>query len=167
MNDPTEPYRPTSMWFQALHAADLIKPLELTLLRHTGVSLVTWATRQHGGLPYIPTLILTTVGRRSGRLHHTPLGFTSDGGGWVVVASYGGSPTHPAWYLNLAETPLAWVTVNRRKDIPVEAKTVTDDERERLWQLLTARPSNYEHHQERAQGVRELPVVVLTPKPAR
>jgi hypothetical protein len=40
------------MWFQALHAAGLIKPLELALLRHTGVSLVTWATRRHGNLPY-------------------------------------------------------------------------------------------------------------------
>lgn len=164
MDDPTEPYRPTAMWYQALHSAGLIKPLELTVLRHTGVSLVTWATRQHGGLPYIPTLILTTVGRRTGRLQHVALGFTDDEEGWVIVASYGGSPTHPAWYLNLQETPLAWVTVNRRKDIPVEATTVTGAERERLWKLVTSRPNNYEHHQERAENIRELPVVVLRPR---
>jgi hypothetical protein len=77
-NDPTEPCRPTAIWFQALHAAGLVKPIEVTVLRHTGISMVTWATRAQGGLPYIPTLILTTVGRRSGRLHHTPPGFTAD-----------------------------------------------------------------------------------------
>jgi deazaflavin-dependent oxidoreductase (nitroreductase family) len=160
-NDPTEPYRPTAMWFQALHAAGLVRPIELAVLRHTGVSMVTWATRAHGNLPYIPTLILTTIGRRSGRLHHAPLGFTDDGEAWIVVASYGGSPTHPAWYLNLQPAAPAWVTVNREKDIPVTAETVEGPERNRLWQLITSRPSNYESHQRRADGVRELPIVVL------
>jgi deazaflavin-dependent oxidoreductase (nitroreductase family) len=163
MLDPTEHYRPDDMWYQALHAAGLIKPLELAVLRHTGVSLVTWATRRHGNLPYISTLILTTVGRRSGALHHAPLGCTEDDGRWVVVASYGGSPTHPAWYLNLVDNGLAWVTVNRRKDIPVTVTTAVGEERARLWALVTSKPSNYPHHQERAPS-RELPVVVLTPR---
>jgi hypothetical protein len=55
----------------------------------------------------------------------------------------------------------AWVTVNREKDIPVTAETVEGVERERLWALVTSKPGNYESHQRRAEGVRELPVVVL------
>src|SRR5918994_4172558 len=50
-------------------------------------------------------LLLTTRGRRSGRLRRTPLIYGRDGDRYVVVASYGGSPQHPDWYLNLRDDP--------------------------------------------------------------
>ena len=53
----------------------------------------------------MPTLLLTTRGRRSGRLRRTPLIYGRDGDRYVVVASYGGSPQHPDWYFNLADDP--------------------------------------------------------------
>ena len=52
----------------------------------------------------VPTLLLTTRGRRSGRLRRTPLIYGRDGDAYVVVASYGGTPDHPDWYLNLTAT---------------------------------------------------------------
>jgi deazaflavin-dependent oxidoreductase (nitroreductase family) len=52
-----------------------------------------------------PVILLTTKGRRSGREHVTPLNFTRDGDNIVVIASKGGSSTHPDWYMNLVANP--------------------------------------------------------------
>ena len=53
----------------------------------------------------VPTLLLSTTGRRSGEQRTTPLIYGQDGDAYVVVASKGGHPTHPSWYLNLVAVP--------------------------------------------------------------
>lgn len=64
-------------------------------------------------------LVLTTVGRSSGREHTTPVAWFGDDDGWLVVASAGGAATNPDWYRNLAAHPdRATVELDGRK-IPV------------------------------------------------
>ncbi len=106
------------------------------------------------------TLILTTRGRSSGQLRATPLIYGRDGDSYVVVASKGGAPTHPAWYLNLEKDPRAEIQV-WADTVPVSARVATGPERDRLWRLMVAQWPAYEDY--RTKTSREIPVVVLEP----
>lgn len=107
-----------------------------------------------------PTLLLTTTGRRSGEQRTTPLIFGRDGEDFLIVASVGGSPKHPAWYLNLQADPHASVQV-RGDHVDVTARTASDDEKPRLWRIVNEVWPNYDVYQSRTDRV--IPVVVLTP----
>jgi deazaflavin-dependent oxidoreductase (nitroreductase family) len=103
-------------------------------------------------------LILTTQGARSGLPRESPLAFSRDGDRLVVVASKGGSPTHPAWYFNLVANPDVVVEVLGER---FEAKaTVADgDEYERLYkQHADLMPGFWEY---RRKTSRKIPVIVL------
>jgi deazaflavin-dependent oxidoreductase (nitroreductase family) len=79
----------------------------------------------------------TTTGRRSGRPRTNPLTYARDGGDYVVVGSNYGKAHHPAWSANLIAEPRATIHIQGR-ELPVEAELVTDqDERQRLWTLMT------------------------------
>jgi deazaflavin-dependent oxidoreductase (nitroreductase family) len=108
-----------------------------------------------------PILLLTTTGRRSGRKRTTPLLYLADGDALVLVASDGGAPTHPAWFLNLEANPDVEVQV-RREHQTMCAQRASAEERERLWPRLVAMYAPYESYQRRAR--REIPVVVLEPR---
>src|SRR6202171_1576975 len=75
-------------------------------------------------------LLLTTEGRTSGEARTTPLIHRTDGERWVVVASKGGSPEHPAWYQNLQANPEATIEVKDER-VPVRASTAEGEERAR------------------------------------
>src|SRR5204862_613728 len=68
---------------------------------HTRRYLETGGREGHEWRPGVPTLLLTTTGRRSGVKRRTALIYGRDNADYVVVASKGGAPGHPAWYLNL------------------------------------------------------------------
>src|SRR6266508_3658242 len=106
----------------------------------------------------VPTLILTTTGRRSGQPRSAPLIFGQDGDAYVVVASKGGAARHPAWYLNLVDQPKVEVQV-RGERFEAVARTAGGDERSRLWRLMTGIWPDYDVYQERT--ARQIPVVVL------
>ncbi|HWA65389.1 MAG TPA: nitroreductase family deazaflavin-dependent oxidoreductase [Mycobacteriales bacterium] len=108
----------------------------------------------------VPTLLLTHTGRVSGKAHTTPLIFAADGEDYVVVASMGGAPVHPQWYLNLEANPTARVQV-RADHVDVHARVAEGDERRRLWDLVCAAWPNYNAYQSRTERV--IPVVVLSP----
>ncbi len=108
-----------------------------------------------------PILLLSTTGRRSGRSRTTPLQYMEDGENMVVVASNGGNPWHPAWWLNLERNPDAEVQVRNEKR-RVKAEKAEGEERERLWQLVVEMYSGYEGYRKTAN--REIPVVVLRPQ---
>jgi len=108
-------------------------------------------------------LVLHTTGRRSGQPRQTPLSYTKDGDAYVVIASDGGSPRHPDWYLNLEDHPDAEVEVGGRRR-PVRAETVSGDERDRLWGQAVRSFGGYAAYQTRTD--REIPVVRLVPEPA-
>jgi deazaflavin-dependent oxidoreductase (nitroreductase family) len=88
------------------------------------------------GLLGLPSLMLTTTGRRSGQQRCQPLLYTLDGDGYVVVATNFGLPTHPGWSANLLANPDAIIEVRGRR-IPARAELAEGSERERLWRLVT------------------------------
>lgn len=110
--------------------------------------------------PWGRYLVLHTTGRRSGQVRQTPLSYTKDGDAYVVIASDGGSPRHPDWYLNVGSDPHAEVQIGGRRQ-PVRAETVTGDERERLWRTAVASFPGYAGYQSRTD--RQIPVVRLSP----
>ena len=107
-----------------------------------------------------PVLLLETVGRKSGKRRTPPLLYLGDGDRLVLVASKGGAPRHPDWWLNLRSGPRTTVQVGRRR-MTVEAEEVSGPERDRLWPLLTRMYPAYAEYQKRT--AREIPVVVLRP----
>jgi deazaflavin-dependent oxidoreductase (nitroreductase family) len=104
-------------------------------------------------------LLLTTTGRKSGEERTTPLIYQPDGDRYVVVASKGGAPEHPAWYLNLAENPTVELQVMDER-FTAQAATAEGEERERLWKLMAATWPAYDKYQSSTD--RAIPVVVLT-----
>lgn len=107
-----------------------------------------------------PALLLTTTGRTSGEARTAPLIFARDGEDYLIVASVGGMPKHPAWYLNLQADPRAQIQVGASV-LDVVARTASDAEKPRLWGIVNAVWPNYETYQGRTDRV--IPVVVLTP----
>lgn len=102
-------------------------------------------------LGLIPSLLITTVGRRSGRPRSNPLLYVPDGDAFVVVGSNWGQARQPSWALNLLADPNARVTI-RGRDIPVRGQPVDGVERDRLWHRLVAEWPAYETYLERAGG---------------
>ena len=105
-------------------------------------------------------LLLTAKGRRSGKPRSVPLGYLIDNDSYLVIASYGGSANHPAWYLNLLNEPSATILVKGGR-IAVTAHKVDTEAREQLWFRVVAKASIYQKYQDRTQ--RQIPLVLLTP----
>ena len=106
----------------------------------------------------VSCLILTTKGRRSGEPRDAPLIYGTDGEDLMVVASKGGAPEPPAWYLNLQAEPEVEAQV-RADRFRARARTATPDERPRLWARMAEIWPQYESYQRKTE--REIPVVVL------
>ena len=107
-------------------------------------------------------LLLTTRGRVSGLRHTVPLLYLPDGRGYVVIASFGGRPRHPDWYLNLTAPmhPQVEVQVQGRRE-KVVARTATPEERAIWWPRVVAAYEGYREYQSKTD--REIPVVFLHP----
>jgi deazaflavin-dependent oxidoreductase (nitroreductase family) len=108
----------------------------------------------------VPTLLLTATGRRTGEKRTSALIFGRDGDDYLVVASMGGAPKHPVWYLNLQANPDATIQVQAEK-LAVVARTASAAEKPRLWKMVTDVWPNYDVYQSRTD--RDIPVVVLSP----
>ncbi|GAA2410318.1 nitroreductase family deazaflavin-dependent oxidoreductase [Actinomadura vinacea] len=108
-----------------------------------------------------PTLLLTTVGRRSGRPRTIAIIYGRDGNDHLLIASRGGAPKHPHWYLNLQANPEAEIQV-KSEIIQVTAHTAAEAEKPRLWKIMTGIWPNYDVYQERTDRI--IPVVVLRPR---
>jgi deazaflavin-dependent oxidoreductase (nitroreductase family) len=108
----------------------------------------------------VPSLLLTTTGRKSGEQFVFPLFYGEDGGSYFVIASKGGAPKHPVWYLNLVADPNVEVQVGTTK-IRARARTATGAERARLWEKSLEFWPPYADYQKKTE--REIPVVVLDP----
>lgn len=119
-----------------------------------------WDSAPVGGPGPIPTLLLTTTGRRSGNPILMPLIYGETGGNYIVVASKGGAPKHPGWYLYLAAHPDVEVQILARR-FQATARTASGAERAELWKQMAAIYPPYNDYQ--AKTDREIPVVVLEP----
>ena len=107
-----------------------------------------------------PALLLTTRGRRTGEPRTSALIFGRDGDDYLVVASMGGAPRHPQWYLNISADPHAEVQV-RAEHVRVVGRTASVAEKPRRWQIMAGIWPNYDVYQTRTE--RDIPVVVLSP----
>lgn len=107
-------------------------------------------------------LVLTVTGRKSGKERHHALIFDVDDSGdepkYVIVASMGGAPVHPQWYLNLTANPDVELQIKGEK-FAARARTAEGEERSRLWELMNRNWPNYDVYATRTD--REIPVVVL------
>ena len=119
-----------------------------------------WDSTVVGGPGVLPVLLLTTKGRKSGAMRTLPLIYGTANGGFVIIASKGGAPSHPAWFLNLVETPECEIQV-AHDYFRVRARTAEGAERETLWEQLAAIYPPYDDYQ--AATTRKIPVVVLNP----
>ncbi len=107
----------------------------------------------------VPTLLLTTRGRKSGKLRRTALIYGKDGEErYLLVASKGGAPEHPSWYLNLVAHPEVEVQVGPDKFV-ARARTADAREKPRLWQLMTSIWPDYDVYQKKTG--RDIPVVIV------
>ncbi len=119
-----------------------------------------WDATIGGGKGMIPTLLLTTVGRKSGKDITLPLIFGESGPNYVIVASKGGAPAHPAWYLNLQAHPEVRVQVKAKKFKAI-AHTADAEERAKLWPQMVEIYGPYADYQKKTD--RQIPIVVLKP----
>jgi deazaflavin-dependent oxidoreductase (nitroreductase family) len=109
-------------------------------------------------------LLLTTIGKRSGKLRSRALPYHRDDARFVVVGSNGGGPKDPDWVWNVRADGSAWVHVKRRK-APVAAHVAEGDEYARLFAMIAAKGDSLPRYQERAsQFGRTVPLVVLEPR---
>jgi deazaflavin-dependent oxidoreductase (nitroreductase family) len=107
----------------------------------------------------VPTLLLTTKGRRSGQPRRTALIYGRDGDDYAVVASYGGAPEHPLWYRNLETDPEVDVQVGADR-FKARAHTANAEEKARLWPVMTSIWPDYDEYQKKTD--RDIPVVILS-----
>lgn len=110
---------------------------------------------------FLPTLLLKTIGRRSGRPSVTPLIYGIYGGCWVVVGSKGGSPDHPAWYYNLKEQKETVFQV-ASQCYRAAWREPQGKEWSAVWEYMAELFPNYKSYQESA-GTRRIPLVMLKP----
>jgi proline iminopeptidase len=142
------------------HLPDWIQDHVRRYLESAGRDGHMWDSSIRGGPGLVPTLLLVTRGRRSGNQQTLPLIYGETEGGYVIVASRGGAPTHPAWYLNLVANPEVRVQVVAER-FRATARTAGGAERETLWRQMARIFPPYNEYQGRTE--REIPVVVLEP----
>ena len=106
-----------------------------------------------------PVILLTTTGAKSGRKHVTPLNFSRDGTDLVVIASKGGSATHPDWYLNLVANPEVEIEDGPSK-FRARATVAREPRRTRLYDAQAKVMTFFEGYRKRVKA-REIPVVVF------
>ena len=107
-----------------------------------------------------PICMITAVGRRTGNLRTIPLLTIPYEDDYILVASSGGAPSHPAWYYNLINDPRIEITVNS-KTFAAHAKKLSDDEKESIWPFIIKACPFYEEY--RQKTTRNIPVFICSP----
>ncbi len=116
--------------------------------------------RLGGSMMGFNVLLLHTVGRKSGKERVTPLGYFRQDGGYLLAASNAGRPKHPAWYLNLMNSPRTKVEI-MGQTIPVTAETLSGEARAQGWQQVISSAPQYARYEK--MTTRQLPVIFLKP----
>ena len=119
-----------------------------------------WDSTHLGGPGLLPTLLLTTTGRKTGEPRALPLIYGTVGDSYVVIASKGGMPSHPIWYLNLEAHPECEGQVGAKR-LTARARVVEGEERERIWNQMVEVYPPYVDYKKATERI--IPVVVLDP----
>lgn len=122
-----------------------------------------WRFRRSGGkaraFGKFPQLLLTTVGRKTGQERTVPLFYLEQDGQLIVIASFGGSDVHPAWWLNMRESARGKVEIHG-ESYEVTPTALEGEERDRAWQAMVAFWPAYDSYATKTD--RLIPVVALT-----
>ena len=110
----------------------------------------------------IPCVILTTTGRKTGKIRKTPLVRVPHGEGYLVVASMGGQPKHPVWYHNVVAADTVDIQIGSEKKT-YRMREATPAEETDLWPQLEDMYPDYKEYRARTEGVRHIPVLIFTP----
>ncbi len=108
-------------------------------------------------------LLLTTTGARTGERRTTPVAFHRQGDRYVIAATKGGAPSHPAWYHNLVKDPNVTIEVGTEK-FPARATVVKGAERDRLYETHASAMPHLGFREYPKRTKRVIPVIVLEPK---
>lgn len=136
------------------------------LARWTGFSPVSLQYALAGGNRYMPVLLLTTIGSKSGELRTVVLPYLEWEGRYVVVGSNAGGPTDPHWVGNIRGDEHCWLRIARR-NLAATGHVASGAERKRLFESVVRHKPNVARYQERASSFgREIPLVVLVPRNA-
>ena len=145
-----------------MRIADRVWPVTRNVMKgHTLAYRATGGLIGHRipGAP--PMLLLDHVGAKSGTKRTSPLAYVKDGKNYVIVASKGGHPKHPAWYHNLRANPDTTIQVGSKRHA-VRARVANATEHKRLWPKAVEAYSGYTGYQERTE--RKIPLVILAPR---
>ncbi len=131
------------------------------LFKSVQIAVFRWTNgRSMSSMRGMPLLLLTTVGRKTGRPRTTPLMYIRDGDDYVITASNGGNDKHPAWFYNLQASSQVQIEVPSQR-FQVSASVVTPAERERLWPQLVAQAPFFDNYQKGT--TRLIPMIRLRP----
>ena len=113
-----------------------------------------------GKIGKVPVLLLTTMGRKSGKQRTLPLVYIMDGPAYVITASAGGADKNPGWFFNIRSNPQAAIQV-KEKHIKVTAEIAGPEKKSELWARLVEVAPNFAGYEKRTS--REIPMVILHP----
>jgi deazaflavin-dependent oxidoreductase (nitroreductase family) len=143
------------------------KSVDRFLVRWVGWSLITWGYARAGGHRYQPTLLLQTIGARSGLIRTSVLPYYPVGDDLVVCGSNGGGPRDPMWVHNVRSDGHCWLRIKRHL-VPADARVAVGAERDRLFPVVSELHPGLQRYQDQASSYgRDVPLVVLTRRPAR
>ncbi len=132
------------------------------ILTRFQIAVFRWTNgRAMSALRGMPILLLTTVGRKTGKSRTTPLMYIRDGERYVITASNSGRAVHPAWFHNLQASPQAQIEVPGKR-LVVSAVVATQGERDRLWPQLVSKAPFFDGYQRNTP--RLIPMVLLEPR---
>ena len=135
------------------------------LIRWFNRRVMSRLRRRGGTFRGLDTVVLGTIGKKTGEQRFVPVAsFPSDGGGWIVVASANGAPRNPAWYYNIAAHPGSVLVQLAGKETPVDAEELHGAERAAAWERVIATAPWFRDYAKATD--REIPVIRLTAKPA-
>jgi deazaflavin-dependent oxidoreductase (nitroreductase family) len=137
----------------------LLKVLNLANSLHVGIYRLSRG-KFVNRIANLPVLLITTIGRKSGKPHTNPVVFLIDGNDYLVSASAGGMDWHPGWYLNLKHFPEAKIEIGT-EPCQIRAEIVAGAERDRLYEKFKTASSNFSKYEKGTSRV--IPVIRLTP----
>jgi deazaflavin-dependent oxidoreductase (nitroreductase family) len=140
------------------------KAVDRFLVRWVGWSLVTWGYAKAAGNPYQPTMLLHTIGRRTGVLRTSTLPYYRVGDDLIVCGSNGGGPKDPMWVGNIRGDSHCWLRIGR-KFVPADGHVALGEERDELFPVVAKLHPGLERYQTQSSSYgRDVPLVVLTPR---
>ena len=113
-----------------------------------------------GHVQGLQVLLLTTIGRKTGKTYTTPLGYFMEDGNYIITASYAGFDNNPGWYYNLLATPHVRLEI-KDQQIEAEAKVAPPEKRKSLWSKLISLSPTYAKYATKTS--REIPLIILHP----